>query len=28
MLSGVVVSDKMHKTVVVQIDYLHYFPKY
>lgn len=28
VLSGVVVSDKMHKTVVVQIDYLHYFPKY
>lgn len=28
VLSGVVVSDKMNKTVVVQIDYLHYFPKF
>lgn len=28
VLTGVVVSDKMHKTVVVQIDYLHYFPKF
>ncbi len=27
-LTGKVVSDKMHKTVVVQIDFLHYFPKY
>lgn len=28
VLLGVVVSDKMNKTVVVQIDYLHYFSKY
>ena len=27
-LTGKVVSDKMHKTVVVQIDFLHYFSKY
>jgi small subunit ribosomal protein S17 len=27
-LIGKVVSDKMHKTVVVQIDYLHHFPKF
>jgi hypothetical protein len=27
-LTGKVVSDKMHKTVVVQIDYLQYFSKY
>jgi small subunit ribosomal protein S17 len=27
-LMGKVVSDKMHKTVVVQIDFLQYFSKY
>lgn len=27
-LEGVVVSDKMDKTVIVQCDYLHYVPKY
>jgi len=27
-LEGVVVSDKMDKTVIVQRDYLHYVPKY
>jgi len=28
LLEGVVVSDKMDKTVIVQRDYLHYVPKY
>jgi small subunit ribosomal protein S17 len=27
-MTGKVVSDKMHKTVVVQIDFLQYFSKY
>jgi len=27
-LEGVVVSDKMDKTVIVRVDYLHYSPKY
>ncbi len=27
-LTGRVVSDRMHKTVVVQVDYLYYYPKY
>lgn len=28
VLTGKVVSDKMQKTVVVQVDYLRYYPKY
>jgi len=28
ILQGTVVSDKMQGTVVVQVDYLHYVPKY
>lgn len=28
LITGKVVSDKMHKTVVVQIDFLERFPKY
>jgi len=28
VLEGVVVSNKMEKTVIVQRDYLHYVPKY
>ena len=28
ILEGIVVSDKMHRTVIVRRDYLHYVPKY
>ncbi len=28
VLEGEVVSDKMHRVVVVRVDYLHYIPKY
>jgi len=27
-LTGRVTSDRMHKTVAVQVDYLYYYPKY
>jgi small subunit ribosomal protein S11e len=28
MLTGTVVSTKMHRTIIIRRDYLHYIPKY